>query len=506
MITILRNNQRILMLVIAVLTIIAFAFLYNPISTKGLAPDSVVTIYGKSYARADIDREANNYRLAIQMGQFEMARDLAAMANSQEAMATEFILNHIVLQHEAKELGIEATQEQVKKAIMSAPAFQTNGQFDPRKYGKLVETELGPHGFTEEQIEKVMRASLNLERVKAVVTAPIAVSDSEVNEACRMFQKLDVQQVKFPLLDVEMSVQVTDEEARGAYERNMNSLVAPETRTVEYVEFALPAAQAALQGKEKIEAQQKLADAASAFAEKASANFEQAAQAANLPIKKTPDFDQSGFTKDAGTTPDAAQVAADIKGFARAAFMLGTENPVSDVVQAGDKFVVLKLAGSMPQRTLTFDEAKDQLVARLRAIKAQRLVQDNAAAALSRIRELMKAGKSFADAAGELGLKVETISGLDPAGDQLGAGHAELAQATLFMNPGQVSNFIPTSDGGFAVFLAARAPLSAEDLAKHRQEIEPDILASKQQILFITWLSSAREAAKISFPAHQSGS
>jgi len=486
------------MLVIAILTIIAFVWLYNPTRTKGIQSNTVALIYGKSYSQADIDREVNNYRLTIAMGQFEMIRDLAAMAQSEDAAVNEFIVNLIVLQHQAEELGIEPTEQQIKKGIMSSPAFQTDGQFDPRKYSKLVDNELGPHGFTERQLESVVRDALNVERIKSVVTAPIAVSASEIEEACRMFQKVDAQKVKFSLLDMEMGMQVTDQEVQGAYERNKSSLVVPAMRTVQYVEFALPPAQAGLQGREKVDALQKVADTAASFATQAIKDFDSAAKAAGLAVKTTPEFDQSGFTKTSGqAAPDADQVTADIKGFAPSAFLLVKEKPVSDVVQVGDKFFVLKYGSEVEGRDMTLDEAKEQLVSRLRAVKAQRALQDAASGALAKIRESMKGGKSFADAAAEVGLKVETITGFDPASSDNSVDHGELAQATMLMQPGQLSNFLGTSDGGFAVFLTARTPLTKEELAKHREEIEPDILSSKQRILFATWLASAREAAKI---------
>ena len=48
MITILRKNQRVLMLFIAVLTIIAFIWLYNPATRRSLGSDTVATIYGRT--------------------------------------------------------------------------------------------------------------------------------------------------------------------------------------------------------------------------------------------------------------------------------------------------------------------------------------------------------------------------------------------------------------------------------------------------------------------------
>ena len=56
MIHIFRKNQRVMMFVVAVLTIIAFIWLYNPDTKTGNAgPNSVGEIYGRNLTQADID-------------------------------------------------------------------------------------------------------------------------------------------------------------------------------------------------------------------------------------------------------------------------------------------------------------------------------------------------------------------------------------------------------------------------------------------------------------------
>jgi len=500
MIHIFRKNQRVMMLVVAILTIIAFIWLYNPDTKSGnVGPNSVAQIYDRNVTQADIDREIRNYGLALTMGQLDLISSLGGTAENENVALSEFIWNLQVLQHQAKELGIHPTDTQVAERIKTLPVFSTDGQFDPRKYAAFIESQLGPKGFTQLQLDEVIRDSLRLERIRNIIGAPVSVSEAEVEEAGRVFQKVDVQRIQFPLAGTESAVSVTAEEVQGFFTRNQNSLIAPETRAVEFVEFTPPAGQPPAEGKAKIDALQKLADTATAFAEQAAgSSFAQAAAASGLTVQSTPDFDRSGSVR-SGTADNAET----LKNLATAAFLLNEASPISDPLQSGEKFYVIKLAKVSPQRPLTIDEVRPLAESRIKSMKAASLVRQNADAALAKIREAVAGGKSFADAASAEGLKVESFKDVSLTGEKADPDQQQVAQATFLMQPAQVSGFLDGPDGGFAVYLAARAPLDAEELARQKSEIESGILENKKRLLFASWLASAREAAKISVAQQQ---
>ncbi len=229
------------MLVIAILTIIAFIFFYNPEKPGTFTSSTVATIYGRSLTQADIDREIRNFQLALALQQFDLIGELGGMEQDEDRALNEFVWNLLVLQHQARELGIEPTDPQVAARIKSLPVLQTSGQFDPRKYALFVQEQLGPRGMTERQLENVIRDSLRLEQLKAVIGAPVSVSAAEVREAARVWQKMDIQLVRFPLTAAETAVEVTEAEAMAFFERNKQTMLAPETRIVEFVEFVPPA-------------------------------------------------------------------------------------------------------------------------------------------------------------------------------------------------------------------------------------------------------------------------
>jgi hypothetical protein len=77
MIQVLRKNQRVLMLVVAVLTIVAFVFLYNTTQLDELATIENPTIYGKALTPLAIDRQVKNYQLTSPSGSSSFCKNSA---------------------------------------------------------------------------------------------------------------------------------------------------------------------------------------------------------------------------------------------------------------------------------------------------------------------------------------------------------------------------------------------------------------------------------------------
>lgn len=484
------------MLVIAVIVIVTFVVFYDPAKLNKIDSNSVGEIYGHNLTQTDIDREVKNFQLALPLGEYGLIGDLGGMAQNEAQALNEFVFNMMVLRHQAKALGIEPTDAQIADHIKALPALQTSGQFDPRKYASFVETRLGPAGMTERSLEDIARDAIRLEQLKSIVGAPLTATPGEVSEAMRTLQKMDLQKVKFPLPDV-AAVAVTPEEINSFYELNKATLLMPETRVVEYVEFTPPAGDDKLEGKAKIDAQQKLANEAANIAEQLTAtNFAEVAGKAGLTVKTSPEFTNSGATQVPGDLVD------DLKTIAPNAFLLTENSPVSDVLQSGDKFFIVKLTKVNSKRQLAKEEVAAMIEGRLRATKANELLESSAAKALATIRAELAAGKSFTDAATAAGVTAEALNGFSINSDSLSMDQRELASVALLLEPGQISNFVPTADGGFAVLLVSRAAVDAADTAQ-KEEIEEGITESKRRLLFISWLASEREKAGLAIASRE---
>ncbi|MBN8709751.1 MAG: SurA N-terminal domain-containing protein [Verrucomicrobia bacterium] len=490
MLTTLRTHQRKLFLIITVVVIVAFAWLYDPGNMKQFQSSGLVQIYGKTLTQTDIDREVRNFSLARALGQFDLLSELGGLSQNQQKAVEDFIFNLLVLQHQAGLLGVEPTAEQIASRIQTLPVFQTDGKFDFQKYSTFVREQLMPRGFTEVQLETVVRDSLRLEKIKEFISAPATVGQGEVEEALRIYQKVDVQVVRFPEVTGDAAA-VAEEEIKEFFDRN--KMTSPETRVVRFVEFSLPAdAASQTDNAKKVEVMQQLADKAAAFAEKAIGGFDTAAQQAGLAVQTSASFDKMGRAREGVAIPELPEIAPQ-------AFLLNDKTPVSDVVQAGDKFFVLKLETVTPERPLTLDEVRPIAEARLKLIKAERLATEGGQQAVAKLREAVAAGKPLQEAALALGLKVDTLTGLEPQKLLEQNIPYEAVKLTLLLQPAQLTNYIPTADGGVALYLQSRAPIDGpmEDQLKQRISVTQDLLTGKRKLLFLSWLDNAREAAKI---------
>ena len=500
------------MLAIAVLTIVAFIFLYNRGPLDDLAATRNPKIYGQTLTAGAIERQVKNYQLTLALGQYDLISKLGGGAEDQATAMTEFVWNLLILQHQARALGVEPTDSQIADRIKTIPVFQTDNQFDPLKYSAFIRDQLAPRGFSEVQLEEVIRDALRLEKIEAIVESPVAIGEKEIRDSARVLQAVTAEFIRFKTEDAVKSVTVAPEEIASFFERNQSNLNTKETRAVRYVAFELPEG-SKLEGRAKVDELQKLADKATKFTDSlASTPFDQAATAAGLSVRTTMAFDR------AGTAPEINQIGAGdaakqiqdllskiapkeiITALSPAAFLLPAVGKVSDVIQSGDKFYVVELTELNPARPLTLQEATPTIEARLREAKADQVLHAGSADKIKALQSAVDSGKKFADAAKDAGLTVETLDHLAPMADSLTPEQRRVISATIPLKEGEISGFEPAEWGGLSVFLKSRGPLDDKELDAKREEIRQSLLENKRSMLFAEWLRLARDDAKISVP------
>lgn len=491
------------MLVVAVLTIVAFIFLYNTTQLDELATVKNPTIYGKSLTPLAIDRQVKNYQLTLALGQFELLQKLGGTAQDQDRALTEFVWNLIVLQHQSRELGIEPTDDQVANRIKQVPIFQVSGKFDPLKYGQFVSEQLAPRGFTERQLEDVIRDSLRLEALSKIIEAPAAIGEGEMQAMARAFQPVTAGFVKFERKKDADKIQISPEEVDAVYQQNQSALLADETREARCVVFDLPA-ESKLEGKEKVDALQKLANAASELTDslaQAGSSLEQLATKASAKIVKLAAFDRTGNP----AQPSSALNAETMSDIAPATFLIPKAGATSDVIQSGDAFYVIELTAVNPARPLALDEARPRIEAQLRTQKAEQIFTADATSAANALRTAVTAGKSFAEAATAQKLKVEEIKNVVAAAESTSPENQAIAGSTLLLKEGETSNLEGAPWGAFVAQLQTRAPVDQMAFGARESQIRESLLRNKRDLLFMEWLRVSREAARITMPAGRQG-
>src|SRR5450432_187108 len=112
MIYLMRKHSQALMVLVTVLVIIAFVWFYNGTrSLDKVGSDRIAIMYGRGVSQSDIERENRRYQIALELGLFDLVRGLGQLDQMQQT--DQFYFNVMVLRHEAKNLQIEATDDEV---------------------------------------------------------------------------------------------------------------------------------------------------------------------------------------------------------------------------------------------------------------------------------------------------------------------------------------------------------------------------------------------------------
>ena len=480
------------MIGITIVIIIAFGVFFTPGNRSARATlDRGFRIYGHHYTREELERRGRGFGVAMYAGLQELLVGLTGNPYSEQA-SSDFIFNSFILDHEAKRLGITVNDNEVADAIAKLRPFQTSGAYDPSKYQAFVENVLKPRGFTETRLEDLVRDQLRLKKLVTLVGSTLEVTPSELRTAyVQNNQKMNTSILRFDLADFKAAVQPTDAEIEKVFKEREKSYTTGEKRVVSYVKLDLNEADKALKGKEQMEARQALANRANDFGQdllKEGAQFAEVAKKYNLTVKTTPEFTAEKAPQDLATVPNAAA----------AAFMLTEKDPISDALPSGDGYCMLHLDKVTPNRPLTLEEARPQMIEQIKSERGGAALTSKGNESRTRIAAAMKAGKSFTDAAQEAGLKVESFPAFslaEPVEDKPDA-QAILAKSVELAD-GEMSDFVPAEGGGLIIHLDKRDPIDEAQFKKEEPTLITQTRSQKEFVAFIEWLQSRRKFANV---------
>jgi hypothetical protein len=492
MITLLRKHRRWLMIVISVLAL-PFCVYFVKTDYSAIRHDDLGRIYNRNISLVEARRDARLLDLARALGMSSFGRDLTAGAKSDAEAYVPFILNLIIVRHEAARLGIRPTSSEIADVVRNLEAFRGPSGFDLQKYNNFTQNVLAPNGLGEEQIEELMRDQLCLNRIIELVAAGASLPESEGKaDYDEAYGKLFVSVIRLHSADFAKDIKVTDDDIRKYYEAHKAEFKSEEKRKVEFVSLALSDAQKKLSGKERVDALQKLADRANDFTQallEKGADFKQAAAKFQLPIRVTGEFTVAAPDPQLNVDPQLGT----------AAFGLTMPEPNSDPIQVADGFYILHLAGMNEARPLTIEEAKPKVVEAIKSSRTKELISTKGADIAHQLREATSSGQPVEAAIQKTGLKVEKVPPFSLAED-ITAKPEERKQppdlvaiknAVAQLNPGEVSDFFPSEEGGLIAVLEKREP---GDPAKYPEK-KAAFDNRYREIVFYEWLRDRQRDA-----------
>jgi len=506
MMKLLRKHRHWLMIVIAILAIpFVFYFVQRP-DYGAMRSDQFARVYDRSVSMLEAQQTVRLFNLAQALGMSDFVQSLTVGSGQNQNQAyVQFIVNLLVLRHEAARLGIRPDSSEIADVVRGLPAFQSESGFDMKKFSDFVQNALAPNGLAEEHIEQLVRDELCLNQIKQLLATGVSIPQAEINANYgRAYDKLYVSVIRLRPADFAKDVTVSDQDVQKYYEAHKAELNSDEKRKVEFVNLALTNEQKKLAGKERVEALQELSDRANDFTQallEKGTDFKQAAAKFQLPVRTTGEF--------TATAPDP-QLNVDPQ-LGSAAFKLSMQEPNSDPIQVADGFYILHLAGIVEVRPLTIDEAKPKIVEAIKNSRAREVMSTKGAEIVQQLREATNSpsGAGLEAAIQKAGVNVEKVAPFSLLDETTEAQAKEatkgppdlpaIKDAVAYMNPGQISDFFPSGDNGLIIALQKREPSAKANDPEKKAAFERRLLNNKIRIVFYEWLRDRQRAANVQF-------
>ena len=493
------------MIVIAILAIpFIFYFVQRP-DYGAIGRDQFARIYDRNVSVLEAQQFGRLLSLAQALGMTDFVGTMTAGGGmNQNQAAVQFIVNLLVLRHEADRLGIRPSASEIAEVVRKLPAFQGDSGFDINKFNELVQNGLAPLGLAEDHIEQLVRDQISLNEIQKILAAGVSLPKSELDENFqRGYDKFHVSVIRLHVADFDKDIKISDEDVQKYYEAHKAELKTDEKRKVEFVQLTLKEEEKKLTGKERIEALQKLADRATDFTQallEKGTDFKQAAAKFQLPVLETGEFSVA--------EPDP-QLKGD-RQLSAAAFKLSEQEPNSDAVQVADGFYILHLTGKTESRPLTAEEAKPKIVEALKKARSRELMSTKGAELVQQLREAKKSGQPVDAVMEKAGVKPEKLPAFSLIEEESEKSESKeqnkqspellsIKEAVMLLSPGDVTDFVPSGTDGLIAVLEKREPLGDATAGDKKAAFEKRILENKERIVLIEWLHDRQEAAGLEF-------
>jgi parvulin-like peptidyl-prolyl isomerase len=505
MMKLLRKHRDWLMIVIAILAIpFVFYFVQRP-DYGAMRGDQFARIYDRNVSLLEAQQMARLLNLAQALGMSEFLGTMTAGAGTNQNQAgVQFIINLLVLRHEAGRLGLRPSASEVAEVVRKLPAFQSESGFDINRFNDFVQGALAPLGLSEEHIEQLVRDQISLSEIQKLLATGVSFPKAELDENFqRGYDKLYVSVIRFRPADFDKDVKISDEDVQKYYDAHKAELKTEEKRKIEFVQLTLTEEEKKLAGKERIEALQKLADRATDFTQallEKGTDFKQAAAKSQLAVHETGEF--------TAAEPDP-QLKADPK-LGAAAFKLSVQESNSDPVQVSDGFYILHLTAKTDTQPLTLEQAKPKIVDALKKTRSRELMSTKGAELVQQLREAKTSGQPLETAIQKAGAKPEKLPAFSLIEEEQQKSDPKerknqpsellaVKNAVELLNPGDVSDFVPFGTEGIIAILEKREPFAEANTGEKKADYEKRVLENKERIVVVEWLHDRQQTAGLEF-------
>ncbi len=477
---------------------------------EGNRSDALATV-GRVKISADVYFQALRQRLDAIGKQFqgELNAQLIQQLGLPQQVLEQIVQQHLLLEI-ASDMGLRATDAEVRDKIVSYPALQQEGKFVGFEAYKRI---LDYNHIPLAEFEAGLRQDVLMTKVVEVLTAGVFVTDDEVWESYR--KQNDSAKIEYLVAETaKMEVTETPAEAelRAHFEKNKANYRIPEKRTADYVvlrtadlkkEVTVSDDEIAkyynentiqFQEAEKVQVSRiwlpyTAADKAKVVAEAqglrqraaGGEDFAALARTYSKDDKAASGGDWGLYDWRSLTAPETEAAGKLDKG------------GVSAVVETETGAAILKVTDKAPAVTKPLADAKTTIKGLLEDEKARTLV----AGRIGRLEQLARKEKSLDVAAQKEGLKPASTGALkkgDPLGDFDTSG--AVSEAIFGLKEKEISGPIFTYAGEALAELKSIEPERAATFEEVKDQVGKDILSDLKKAKALAELRAARTTLK----------
>lgn len=341
--------------------------------------DYVAKVNGQEISRAQLERAFSSERSRQQQMLGEQFSQLAGNEGYMQQIrqqALSQLIDEQLLDQYAKDIGLAISDDQIKQAIFTQPAFQTNGKFDNAKYLGMI----GNLGFSADQYAEALRKQLTTQQLIQSVTGTDFVLGNEADSlAALVAQQRLVREVTINVNALAAKQNVTADEINSYYQQHKNEFMSPEQFRVSYIKLDAasmqqPVSEADIQSwydQHQQDYTQPQRERYSIIQTKTEAEAQSVLDA----LKKGADF--AALAKEKSADPISARNGGDmgwlepdttpdeLKGAG-----LKEKGQLSEVIKSSVGFIIARLDDIQPQKIKALSEVHDDIAAKVKQEKA----------------------------------------------------------------------------------------------------------------------------------------
>lgn len=456
---------------------------------------NIIVRVGKEKISADFYYQNLRQRLEMLKGEFkDLNRNFIQQLNIPQQVLEQIIQQSLLLQM-AQEMGIDATEEEIREKIVSYPVFQKDGKFIGfEEYKRILDWNRIPVS----QFEQSLRKEIILDKLIQVLTAGVSITEDEIWENYKTNN--ESAKLEFVLAEkdkTELKEDPSSEEIKAYFEDNREKFQIPEKRNGVMVFLKTDDLKDEIE-LEDSEIEKYYKNNLSQFTENEKVRISRIyfpyedkdkelvkAEGQNIldKIQRGEDFAEQArmHSKD-----EKAQDGGDWGLFDWKRLSSKEQEEIeklapgqnSDLIELEDGISILKITEKNPSITKPLEEVKARITTVLKDQKTRELADRRIAHLEKRARK----EKSVDIAAQELGLKIrniglleegEGIEDIDPSGS--------ISQALFKLKEKEISSLIYTYKGIGVVQLKKTAPSRRANFEEVEEKAKEELIAIRKK-------------------------